>query len=84
MLNLPRWRVILVLLVSVLGLAFAAPNLLPSAVRDNMPTWYIKPRWRDTFACASPVMAMMVFTLRSSLQIECRIFNLAGSDRTLK
>ena len=39
MLNLPRWRVILVLIVSVLGIAFSAPNLLPSAVRDNMPTW---------------------------------------------
>lgn len=39
MLNLPRWRVILVLIVSVLGIAFAAPNLLPANVRDSMPTW---------------------------------------------
>jgi protein-export membrane protein SecD len=39
MLNLPRWRVILVIIVSVLGIAFAAPNLLPSNVRDRMPTW---------------------------------------------
>ena len=48
-----------------------------------MPTGYIKPRWRDTFACASPVMAMMLFTLRSSLQMEWDL-NLTGSDRTLK
>ncbi|MEQ1492273.1 MAG: protein translocase subunit SecD, partial [Terricaulis sp.] len=39
MLTLPRWRVILVLIVSVLGIAFSAPNLLPASVRDSMPTW---------------------------------------------
>lgn len=39
MLRLPRWRVILVILVSVLGIVFALPNALPVAVRDQLPTW---------------------------------------------
>ena len=39
MLSLPRWRVILVIIVSVLGIAFSAPNLLPTSLRDRLPTW---------------------------------------------
>ena len=37
MLRLPRWRVILVVLVSVLGLIFALPNFLPQNIRDQLP-----------------------------------------------
>ena len=39
MLRLPRWRVFLVLLVTVFGLLFAAPNLIPKNIRDQMPAW---------------------------------------------
>ncbi|MCX7358760.1 MAG: protein translocase subunit SecD [Alphaproteobacteria bacterium] len=39
MLNLPRWRVILVIIVSVLGIMFSAPNLLSESVRDRLPSW---------------------------------------------
>ncbi len=37
MMNLARWKVILVLLATVLGLLFTLPNLLPSQVRDSLP-----------------------------------------------
>ena len=39
MLRLPRWRVILVIAVSVLGILFAMPNLIPPNVRDQLPSW---------------------------------------------
>jgi protein-export membrane protein SecD len=39
MLRLPRWRVILVVTLSVLGLLFAMPNVLPQSVRDQIPPW---------------------------------------------
>jgi len=39
MLRLPRWRVILVIVVSVLGLLFALPNVVPVNVREHIPTW---------------------------------------------
>lgn len=39
MLKLPRWRVVLVILFSVLGIAFAMPNVLPPNVREHLPTW---------------------------------------------
>lgn len=37
MLRLPRWRVILVIIVSVLGILFALPNVLPQNLRDQIP-----------------------------------------------
>ncbi len=37
MMNLARWKVILVVLATVLGLLFTLPNLLPSNVRDGLP-----------------------------------------------
>ncbi|WP_395647955.1 protein translocase subunit SecD [Terricaulis sp.] len=37
MLRLPRWRVILVIIVSIFGIVFASPNLLPENVRAAMP-----------------------------------------------
>ncbi len=39
MLRLPRWRVILVIIVSVLGIMFALPNVLPQNLRDQIPSW---------------------------------------------
>lgn len=39
MLKLPRWRVILVIIFSVLGIVFALPNALPPNVREHLPTW---------------------------------------------
>src|SRR5512147_3205165 len=39
MLRLPRWRVILVIIVTVFGLLFAAPNLIPKPIRDQLPAW---------------------------------------------
>ncbi|ANP44732.1 protein translocase subunit SecD [Candidatus Viadribacter manganicus] len=39
MLKLPRWRVVLVIIFSVLGLVFAMPNVLPPNVREHIPTW---------------------------------------------
>ncbi|MDX2275389.1 MAG: protein translocase subunit SecD [Hyphomonadaceae bacterium] len=37
MLQLPRWKVITVVLVTVLGLLFSAPNFLPESVRNTLP-----------------------------------------------
>ncbi|HLZ77277.1 protein translocase subunit SecD [Phenylobacterium sp.] len=37
MMNLARWKVILVVLATVLGLLFTLPNLLPAKVRDGLP-----------------------------------------------
>lgn len=37
MLNVARWRVILVIVVTLLGIVFAAPNLLPDRVRESLP-----------------------------------------------
>jgi protein-export membrane protein SecD len=39
MLRLPRWRVILVILVSVFGILFALPNVVPASVRERIPAW---------------------------------------------
>ncbi len=37
MLQVARWRVILVLIVTALGIVFAAPNVLPQNVRESLP-----------------------------------------------
>ncbi len=37
MMNLARWKVVLVVLATVLGLLFTLPNLLPAKVRDSLP-----------------------------------------------
>ncbi len=37
MLQVARWRIILVAIVTVLGIAFALPNFLPERMRDSMP-----------------------------------------------
>jgi protein-export membrane protein SecD len=42
MLQLPRWRVILVIIVTVLGFTFTLPNLLPPAARQHLPS-FLKP-----------------------------------------
>lgn len=39
MLQVARWRIILVLLATVLAIIFAAPNVLPANVRDSLPSW---------------------------------------------
>ncbi len=44
MINIPRWKVILILLTCFLGFAYSAPNLLPAQtlenIRANMPDWF--------------------------------------------
>jgi preprotein translocase subunit SecD len=37
MMNLARWKVVLVVLATVLGALFTLPNLLPANVRDGLP-----------------------------------------------
>jgi preprotein translocase subunit SecD len=37
MLQVARWRIILVLFVTVMGIAFAFPNFVPASVRDSLP-----------------------------------------------
>ncbi|HTH16503.1 MAG TPA: protein translocase subunit SecD, partial [Magnetospirillum sp.] len=39
MLHFPKWKIILVALVSLAGAIWAAPNLLPRETTDRMPTW---------------------------------------------
>jgi preprotein translocase subunit SecD len=39
MVNVPRWQVILVVAICVLGFAFAAPNLISRNVADSLPDW---------------------------------------------
>jgi protein-export membrane protein SecD len=39
MLHIARWRVILVVLVTLLGIAYALPNFLSPAVRDALPAF---------------------------------------------
>ncbi len=42
MMNLARWKVILVLLATILGLLFTLPNLLPDKVRESLPPFMPK------------------------------------------
>jgi preprotein translocase subunit SecD len=42
MMTLARWKVILVLLATILGLLFTLPNLLPANVRDGLPAFMPK------------------------------------------
>jgi preprotein translocase subunit SecD len=42
MMNLARWKVIVVVLATVLGLLFTLPNLLPAKVRDALPAFMPK------------------------------------------
>jgi len=39
MVHFPRWQLILVIVVLLLGVAFAAPNLLPRQAAENLPGW---------------------------------------------
>ena len=39
MLQFPKWKIILVLLVSLAGIVLAAPNMLPQSVDKNLPAW---------------------------------------------
>ena len=39
MLQLSRWKVILVVLAAVLGIAFSLPNAIPQSTLDNLPGW---------------------------------------------
>ncbi len=39
MLHVARWRILAVIIVSLLGLIYALPNALPASVRANMPSW---------------------------------------------
>jgi preprotein translocase subunit SecD len=39
MLHFPKWKIILVALVSLAGFIWSAPNLLPRETTDRMPSW---------------------------------------------
>lgn len=39
MAHFPKWKIILVLLVTVAGFIWSAPNLLPRETTDQMPSW---------------------------------------------
>ncbi len=42
MMNLARWKVVLVILATVIGLLFTLPNMLPAKVRDSLPAFMPK------------------------------------------
>src|ERR1700742_621770 len=42
MLNLSRWKVILVVLAVLFGVVFTLPNMLPQATLDSLPGWVPK------------------------------------------
>ncbi len=42
MMNLARWKVVLVVLATVLGLLFTLPNMLPAKARDSLPAFMPK------------------------------------------
>jgi hypothetical protein len=44
MLNLARWQTIGIIIVTVLAVIFALPNLLPAIVLDHLPSWYAQSR----------------------------------------
>ncbi len=39
MIRFPRWKIIVIALVCILGFSFAAPNLLTKAQRAQLPSW---------------------------------------------
>lgn len=39
MLIIPRWKAVVILLVALAGLLYAAPNLLPRQVAESLPNW---------------------------------------------
>lgn len=43
MLDFPRWRVIMINILIVLGFLLAIPSLLPKATRDQIPSWIPHP-----------------------------------------
>src|SRR5436190_24176838 len=42
MMNLARWKVVVVLLATIFGILFTLPNLLPANVRDSLPPFMPK------------------------------------------
>ncbi|WP_428666044.1 protein translocase subunit SecD [Reyranella sp.] len=44
MLNLPRWQVIAIVVVTALAGLFALPNALPGGLLDKLPGWYAQNR----------------------------------------
>ncbi|MCW5737297.1 MAG: protein translocase subunit SecD [Enhydrobacter sp.] len=44
MLNLPRWQVIAIVLVTALAGLFALPNVLPASLLNHLPAWYTQNR----------------------------------------
>ena len=44
MLNLPRWQVIAIIVVTALAGLFALPNALPGSLLDQLPGWYTQSR----------------------------------------
>ena len=39
MMHMPRWKVFLILAVSLLGIILALPNALPTHIRQGLPSW---------------------------------------------
>ena len=44
MLNLPRWQVIAIIVVTALAGLFALPNVLPGSLLNHLPGWYTQSR----------------------------------------
>ena len=44
MLNLPRWQVIAIVVVTALAGLFALPNALPGSLLNHLPGWYTQSR----------------------------------------
>ena len=42
MVYIPRWQIILILVICVLGVIFAAPNLLDRTTAEQLPDWMPK------------------------------------------
>jgi len=40
MLQFPKWKIVMVLLVALCGAIWSAPNLLPRETTDRMPSWW--------------------------------------------
>ena len=40
MFNYPKWKIVLIGVLSALGVFFCVPNFLPQAQRDKLPEWW--------------------------------------------
>ena len=79
MLNLPRWQVIGIIVVTALAALFALPNLLPGAMLDALPGWYAQSRINLGLDLRGGAHFLLEADLRSVLNE--RLTNLSDSVR---